>query len=207
MKELNSELFKKEFLKYLLIILRVMENTLLYFYSTIPQVLAAIIALIFVFVSFKLQDFDKMAEIQSSNFAKILGNNVKPSIFRNWQDLGSSIPFMTSFKLKYFKNISTLMNKICDEREKDDKIEVEKLRRILTETIAIEKQRRSLISNSRNLCAFGFSIIIGSIIIIHFVNNFSSNNLIINLLFVVFILLTGTCLFFVYKILSYSLKN
>ena len=100
-----------------------MENILLYFFSTIPQVLAAIIALIFVFVTLKLQELDKLIDIQCMNFAEILGSNVTYSI--NWQRLQSSGLFMSNYRAKYFIGISNIMEAICAEREKDNKHAVE----------------------------------------------------------------------------------
>ena len=182
-----------------------MENTLLYFYSTIPQVLAAIIALVFVFVIFKLQDFDKIINIQCSNFARTLGNNVSSGT--NWQDLGTGGSFMTNYLAKYFVGISELMDKICSEREKDNKYVVEKLRKILTKTKVIEKQRKTIIINAKLLCAFGFLIIISSISTIHFVKAIALNCNTINTLFVIFITMTAVSLIWVYRILSVSLNK
>jgi hypothetical protein len=182
-----------------------MENTLLYFYSTIPQVLAAIIALVFVFVIFKLQDFDKIINIQCTNFARTLGNNV--TSITNWQDLGTGGTFMSNYLAKYFKGISELMDKICSERENDNKHAVEQLRKISTKTKAIEKQRKAMIISAQLLCAFGFLIIIGSISTIHFVKTIATDCNTINILFVIFITLTAVSLIWVYMILSVSLNK
>lgn len=182
-----------------------MENTLFYFYSTIPQVLAAIIALVFVFVIFKLQEFDKIIDIQCKDFAGTLGNNV--SLSTNWQDLGTGKSFMTNYLTKYFGGITLLMDKICNEREEDNKKAVERLRKISAKTKAIEKQRKSLINNAKFLCAYGFFIIIASISTIHFIKIIALDCKVINILFGLFITLTVVSLIWVYRILSVSLNK
>ena len=181
-----------------------MENSLLYFFSTIPQVLAAVIALVFVFVLFRLQSLDKVLDALSTDFAAILGNNVTQG--DNWQRLGSAGKFMRNYKSKYFEEISTLMDKICNERKRDNKNAVEKLSEIQKNAQKIESSRNKLVQNTKHLSLLGFSIIIISLSLIPFVKFIDGNCYLMNSLFLLLIVLTAIYLFWIYRILTISLN-
>jgi len=181
-----------------------MENALLYFYSTIPQVLAAIIALVFIFVLFKLQSFEKAIDALCHDFAAILGNNV--TAVTNWQRIQSGGKFMTNYKAKYFTGIAKIMRAICTERKSDNEHAVVNLGKIATKTESVERQRRKIINQTKYLCIIGFTTIIGSLIIIPFANNIDDKDGLMIIFFVVFIVLTTTTLIWVYRIISSSLK-
>ena len=184
-----------------------MENTLLYFFSTIPQVLAAIIALVFIFVLFKLQSFEKPIDALCQKFAAILGNNVTDST--EWQRLGSGGKFMTNYTAKYFTGISKIMRTICTERAADKKHEgvVSNLRKIADKTEIFERQRQKIIYKTKYLCIIGFTTIIGSLIIIPFAKSIDGKCFLMNIFFVLFIVLTTITLIWVYIIMSSSLKS
>lgn len=177
-----------------------MENTLLYFYSTIPQVLAAIIALVIVLVFFKLQQFDKGDENLCSFFIHT---------FRN-EDYYNSIlarNFVVRYESKYFVQITDVMDEICMDVKNHYPSMFKKLTNIATESRQYDIKRRSIIKNAKNLSYFGFIVITGSILMIPIVNIISINCLIMNFLFVVFILVTAILLRLVYKLLSITLED
>lgn len=181
-----------------------MENTLLYFYSTIPQVLAAIIAFVFIFVLFRFQSFEKAIDALCYDFSAKLGNNVTDAV--NWQRLGFSIKFMKNYKAKYFTGISKIMRTICIERKDDNKNAVLGLKNIADKIEIIEIKRKKIIDKTKYLCIISFTTIIGSLIIIPFAKNIVGINILMNIFFVVFIALTTTTLIWVYKIISSSLN-
>lgn len=182
-----------------------MENALLYFFSTIAQVLAAVIALVFVFIIFKFQDFDKAIDVLCKDFASILGNNVTNGF--NWQRLGTSGEFMTNYKSKYFTGMSNIMDKICNERDVDNKEAVDHLKKVLDKTRLLEDNRLKIIGGVKFICLLGFSLIIASILLIPFVKNISINCILMDSLIFGFIILTAISLLRVYKLLSISLTR
>ena len=116
---------------------------MLYFFSTLPQILAAIIALVFIFVFFKLQNIDKEIAVICRSFASTLGNNATP--IRNWQDLGSGRLFMDKYLSQDFNNISALMFATCVERETDNKDATVRLRKIADKVLEIENKKHTII--------------------------------------------------------------
>ncbi|PKP32077.1 MAG: hypothetical protein CVT99_06310 [Bacteroidetes bacterium HGW-Bacteroidetes-16] len=185
-----------------------MENSILYFFSTIPQVFAAIIALVFVFVFFKLQGFDKSLDVVCTDFAGVLGSNVS-QIF-SWQRLGSGSTFMTNYKAKYFSNISEVMIKVCSERESDKESNQQAVRNLIKlkdKAVHIESDKSTLIKSTKSFCIFSFSLIISSLSVIPFTKCIESNYLFLDNLFFLFILLSVFAFIWVYRILSVSLKK
>ena len=181
-----------------------MESELLYFFSTMPQIISAIVALVFVFVFFKLQSINKEINVLCRKFTAILGNNA--TLPRNWQDLGSGPEFMNNYLSENFKDISAIMYRICEEREKDNKNATDKLKTEADKVSLIEKHTSSLIKNTKNLALFSFFLIIASLSIIPFVKVVNSNCLWTYLLFSVFTIFIVIDLLGVYLILSKSLK-
>ncbi len=182
-----------------------MENELLYFFSTLPQILAAIVALVFIFVFFKLQNIDKETAVICRSFASTLGNNA--TTIRNWQDLGSGRLFMDKYLSQNFNNISALMFATCDEREIDNKDATVRLRKVADKVYAIELSKLELIKNVKMLSFFSFFVIISSLVVIPFINLINSNFIVTYSFFGAFIIFAIICLLGVYLILSNALKN
>lgn len=182
-----------------------MENVILYFFSTIPQILAAIIALVFIFVLYKLQSSEKIIDALCNEFELILGNNV--TLGFSWQRLGSSVKFMRNHKAKNFNCISKIMLSIFEEHisEKDNK-SVFKLKSIASKTSMIENKNSKIIKKTKLLCLIGFITIISSLVVIPFTKEIDGNRFLMNSLFIIFILSTIYILKIVYDIMTNSLN-
>ncbi|MDD4000818.1 MAG: hypothetical protein PHX62_08025 [Bacilli bacterium] len=199
------------------LIQKYMDDPLLYFYSTIPQIIAAIIAFIFVFVIFKLQDYDKIKQVKCFNFNDELGTYL--SSFSNKKkcsgDLLHSIRSLhTQYSIGYFKDISDLMAKICEEfhnkkegEEGHPKSIITKLETITDNTRIIDEVRESLISRSIWICLYGFVLIIGSIVVLYFVKSIFLKPCLSLVLFIFFIVSASVFFALVFRLLVVSLKN
>jgi len=181
-----------------------MENELFYFFSTLAQVLAAIIALVFVFILFKLQNFDKEIAAFCRSFASTLGSNVTSS--RTWQNIGSGSLFMDKFLSQDFYDISSLMHTVCNERENDNKNLVQKLKGIANNVSKVEKEKQKLINKIKHLTIVSFFVIVGSLSIIPIVKFINVSYLFTISLMLIFILLLIFILIKVFFILSKSLN-
>ena len=176
-----------------------MENEMLYFFSTIPQILAAIIALVFVFL--KLQNIDKSISVICRGFAGILGRNVFPF---NWQDLGSGYIFMGKYKSQDFNNISSIMFTTRKERENDNKMEADRLKKIVEKVLDIESKKNNLIKRTKYLTIFSFIVIVTSLSIIPFIKVIILSNFWTYFLVFLFILVSIIIFIGIYLIFSKS---
>lgn len=187
-----------------------MDDPLLYFYSTIPQIIAAIIAFIFVFVIFKLQDYDKIKQVKCASFLEELTRYLsihKASVF-------GLCNLQTNYQVGYYKDISDQMTEICKElhnKEKGDDGQQKayglKLETITDNTRIIDEVRESLISRSIWICLYGFVLIIGSIVVLYFVKSIFLKPCLSLVLFIFFIVSASVFFALVFRLLVVSLKN
>lgn len=188
-----------------------MDASLLYFYSTIPQIVAAIIAFIFIFVIFKLQDYDKSKQVKCSNFLEELTQYIRYNKILSF-DFSKTKDLQTIFQIGYLKEITGLMTDICEDirKIKDDlpkKSLIQKLETITYTTRKIDEMKKSLISWSIWLCAYGFILIICSTVVLYFVKLICLNDCLSMILFICFIILTSIFLALVLRLLIVSLRN
>lgn len=182
-----------------------MENILLYFFSTIPQVLSALLAFVFIFVMFKMSEFEKVIDIYCSNFAEVLGNGP------NWQKLSEGSKFMSNYKSKYYKGISKIMLENYDakkDKHKDSSFAhlLPEMKRIIEKTQRIEGKRGKLVFFSKLLCGIGLCTILSCISIFPFLKCIIVNYNLMIFLFVLFIILVSTIFVIIYNIVSQSLN-
>lgn len=188
-----------------------MDSSLLYFYSTIPQIVAAIIAFIFVFVIFKLQDYDKYKQVQCSNFLERITQYIRYNKSLSF-DFSKKNELQTKYQIGYLKDVTGLMTDLCDDirninEDFPNKLSSQKLETITSSTRKIEEMKKSLISWSIWICAYGFFVIICSIVVLYFVKLICLHNHLSMSLFICFIILTSIFLALVLRLLIVSLRN
>ena len=146
-----------------------METSLYYTFSTIPQILAAFIALSGVFLIFKIQELKKMQFLQVQYFYNYL-NGVRGMIIGSFHDCPSiAVTLKTLHKSECLGGMLQEMDSILNDTNVKNAPELNSLKRMRNVFCNIDKIRSQLLFLARISIISGIITILFSVLILPFV--------------------------------------
>ena len=146
-----------------------METSLYYTFSTIPQILAAFIALSGVFLIFKIQELKKMQFLQVQYFYNYL-NGVRGMIIGSFHDCPSiAVTLKTLHKSECLGGMLQEMDSILNDTNVKNAPELNSLKRMRNVFCNIDKIRNQLLFLARISIISGIITILFSVLILPFV--------------------------------------
>lgn len=156
-----------------------MENSLYYTFSTIPQILAAFIALSGVFLIFKIQEFKKMQFLQVQHFYAYL-NGVKGMFIGSFHDCPTiAVTLKTLHKSECLGGMLVEMDSILGDSNVKKAPELKSLKRMRNTFYNIDKTRRLLLLFAKISIISGVFTIFLSVLILPFVPQINCNQSVI----------------------------
>lgn len=156
-----------------------MENSLYYTFSTIPQILAAFIALSGIFLIFKIQEFKKMQFLQVQHFYAYL-NGVSGMFIGSFHDCPTiAVTLKTLHKSECLGGMLEEMDSILADANVKKAQELKSLTRMRNTFNNIDKTRRQLLFFAKTSIISGIFVIFLSILILPVVQHINCNQSII----------------------------
>jgi hypothetical protein len=152
-----------------------MENSLYYTFSTLPQILAAFIALSGVFLIFKINEFKKMQFLQVQHFYNFL-NGVKGMFIGSFHDCPTiAVTLKTLHKSECLGGMLYEMDSILNDPNVKKAHERKSLQRMRDTFYKIDKRRKNLLSLAKISIISGILTIFLSILILPIVPTITCN--------------------------------